>query len=130
MTACARLESSLYPCNDPSLMLTRGRGDVNRVSSTCEFDAEGLPSSQTGAAREAVVAPALAAPAVVHDEEVVGIVGCLHRGEARIARPPVRARPVGLEVVALRDVRARIRHERADLGHRPRDSLPALPGAR
>src|SRR5262245_10291103 len=56
--------------------------------------------------RKTVGAPVLAADAVVHREETIGVVALLDLSEALVVRTPKCLLPIGLKVVAFVDVGA------------------------
>src|SRR5262244_2682118 len=85
---------------------------------------EGARPSLCSAARQAghpVRAPVLAAHAVVDVEDPERVILSLHRPEPGVVASPEGARPVLLEVVALRDVRAGVGDQLAELAHREAD---------
>src|SRR5260370_25078708 len=68
--------------------------------------------------REAVVAPALAAHPVMHEEEAVRIVFVLHGEQPRVVRSPERFTPRLVKEIAFRHIGADARQHLPDLVHR------------
>src|SRR5216684_7029678 len=67
--------------------------------------------------REAVRAPLFRVNSIMDEEQPVRIVFSFDFSEARVVAPPIRVLPSVLEVVALADIRSRVRHNSAELIH-------------
>jgi hypothetical protein len=80
-------------------------------------------ATMLGATCKAVGAPVFAAHTVMNEEEPVGIVFPLDDLQARIVLSPVIPLPGAIEVVTLRNIRARVRSDLAQL-HRRQSSKP------
>src|SRR5208282_417312 len=95
---------------------------VRRVSSST--------SPRNSQLREAVAAPLFRAYSVVDEEQPVRIVLLFDFSEARVVAPPIRLLPSLLEVIALANVRARVRNECTKLTHALINALRRFPALR
>src|SRR5690242_11539655 len=79
--------------------------------------------SRPGEPRKAVGAPLLAADPVVDKEQACGVVFRFNGPQPQVIRSPVGFLPVGLEIVALRDVRSRAGRGFLEFAHCPADRI-------